>query len=197
MLEIEPLVRAEVRKALELSPSDPMGHALLGILAALVDYDWKEAEQQFRLAKATEPVPPQVRRIYAAFYLTSLGHHEEALLELDKLIAQDPLDPHCAGIGPVYLFAGMLERSISESREAEAVGDRTGAPHCYMAQPASYWETSRKRGSTRRRLIVSTRGSTRMPRYWREFSRKSATRKTRPGYCRNASITPWRCSLIT
>ena len=133
VLEIEPLVRAEVRKALELSPSDPMGHALLGILAALVDYDWKEAEEQFRLAKATEPVPPQVRRIYAAFYLTSLGHHEEALLELDKLIAQDPLDPTLRrSRAQVYLFAGMLERSIGEAREAEALGDRTGAPHLYM-----------------------------------------------------------------
>jgi TolB-like protein/tRNA A-37 threonylcarbamoyl transferase component Bud32 len=134
MLEMAPLARAEVRKALELSPSDPMGHALLGILAALVDYDWKEAEEQFRLAKATEPVPPQVRWTYAQFYLSPRGRYEEALQELDKLIAQDPLDPVLRlSRANLYLFAGMWERSITDSREAEALGDRTGLPHLQMA----------------------------------------------------------------
>jgi tetratricopeptide (TPR) repeat protein len=134
VLEMAPLARAEVRKALELSPSDPMGHALLGILAAMVDYDWKEAGEQFRLAKATEPVPPQVRRAYAGLYLCSLGRYEEALQELDKLIAQDPLDLELRqGRAQLYLFAGMWERSITESREAEALGDRTGVLHMFMA----------------------------------------------------------------
>jgi TolB-like protein/tRNA A-37 threonylcarbamoyl transferase component Bud32 len=134
VLEMAPLARAEVRKALELSPSDPMGHALLGILAALVDYDWKEAGEQFRQAKATEPVPPQVRRTYAAFYLCPLGCYEEALQELDKLIAQDPLDLELRqSRASLYLFAGMWERSITESREAEALGDRTGVPLMFMA----------------------------------------------------------------
>jgi eukaryotic-like serine/threonine-protein kinase len=134
VLEVAPLARAEVRKALELSPSDPMGHAVLGTLAALVDYDWKEAEDRFRLARATEPVPPQVRRAYVGYYLNSLGRYEEALQELDKLIAQDPLDPLLRrSRATVYLMAGMWEHSITESREAEVLGDRTGAPHIYRA----------------------------------------------------------------
>jgi eukaryotic-like serine/threonine-protein kinase len=134
VLEMAPLARAAVRKALDLSPSDPMGHALLGTLAALVDYDWKEAEEQFRLAKATEPVPPHVGRMYAAYYLNSLGRYEEAFQELDKLIAHDPLDHVLRrSRASLYLFSGMWERLIAESKEAEALGDRTGAPHMYMA----------------------------------------------------------------
>ena len=42
--EMMPLARAEARKALELLPSEPMAHAVLGAVAALHDYDWKEAE---------------------------------------------------------------------------------------------------------------------------------------------------------
>jgi hypothetical protein len=38
-----PLVRAEAGKALELFPSQPMAHALLGVIAALHEYDWKAA----------------------------------------------------------------------------------------------------------------------------------------------------------
>ena len=41
--EMVPFVRAEARKALELVPSDPVAHAVLGAIAASHDYDWKEA----------------------------------------------------------------------------------------------------------------------------------------------------------
>jgi hypothetical protein len=52
-----PLARAEARKALELLPSEPIAHALLGAIAGSHDYDWKEAEEEFRLARASESLP--------------------------------------------------------------------------------------------------------------------------------------------
>ena len=86
-----PLARAEARKALELLPSEPIAHALLGTIAALHDYDWKAAEKQFRLARASESVPPDVNEMYA-FFLLPLGRFEEAIQGTGKAIAQDPLN---------------------------------------------------------------------------------------------------------
>jgi serine/threonine protein kinase/tetratricopeptide (TPR) repeat protein len=134
MLGMTPLARAEARKALELSPSDAMGHALLGALAAVVDYDWKEEEEEFRLAKASEPVPPGVRVIYALCYLSPLGRYEEALRELDQLIAVDPLDPVTRRTRAwVHFCGGTWDRAIDDAKEAVALGEHSHQPYVYMA----------------------------------------------------------------
>ena len=90
--EMVPLARAEAGRALELFPNEPDAHRVLGGIAAMHAYDWKEAEAQFRLARASEPVPTGVRIDYALYYLTPLGRFEEALQEQAKAVAQDPLN---------------------------------------------------------------------------------------------------------
>src|SRR5262245_7790708 len=42
-----PQVRANAQRALELEPSLPDAHAMLGIVAALYDYDWNESSREF------------------------------------------------------------------------------------------------------------------------------------------------------
>ena len=49
--------REEARKALEIDPSMPEAHAIEGIVAGIIDLDWKEAEQCFRRAVASDAVP--------------------------------------------------------------------------------------------------------------------------------------------
>jgi tetratricopeptide (TPR) repeat protein len=87
-----PLVRAHAREALELDPSIPEGHAMLGCVAAGLDYDWKEAERCFRLALARDPVPPFVRTLYAMYYLLPIGRSAEAVQEIESALQEDPLN---------------------------------------------------------------------------------------------------------
>jgi serine/threonine protein kinase len=68
-----PMVRSQAQKALELDPSLPEGHAMLGVVAAGLEYDWKETERHFRLAIARDPVPVNVRLQYAVGYLLLAG----------------------------------------------------------------------------------------------------------------------------
>jgi TolB-like protein/tRNA A-37 threonylcarbamoyl transferase component Bud32 len=63
-----PMMRSQVQKALELDPTLPEAHAMLGVVAAILEFDWKEAERRFRLAMAHDPVPPLVRLYYALSY---------------------------------------------------------------------------------------------------------------------------------
>jgi eukaryotic-like serine/threonine-protein kinase len=132
--EMVAVARAEARKALELLPSEPIAHALLGIIAASHDYDWKEAEEQFRLARTYEPLPPYVQDMYAHFYLLPLGRFEEALQERVKAIAQDPLNAlwhlHQAF---TLLCAEMYEFAIVEARKALEFDDRICLPHWVIA----------------------------------------------------------------
>ena len=67
--EAMPLAREAARKALAIDPSLPDALAVLGVIAAVYDYDWIEAEHQFQWAMVSDPVPPMVRHWYAFFFL--------------------------------------------------------------------------------------------------------------------------------
>jgi len=136
-----PLARAEARKALELSPGEPGAHVVLGCIAALHDCDWKEADEQFRQARASEPIPPRVRIGYAVHYLVPLGRFEEALEEQAQAIAQDPLNaPFRMLRAATFLFAGTYEPAIAEARKAMELGDRSLLPLLLMAESHFYQE---------------------------------------------------------
>ena len=87
-----PMVRSQAQKALELDPSLPEGHAMLGVVAAYLEYDWKEAERRFRLAMARDPVPVTVRSMYAMGYLLRTGRPAEALQQIELGLQEDPLN---------------------------------------------------------------------------------------------------------
>jgi adenylate cyclase len=89
--EAMPLVREEARKALEIDPSLPDANAMLGIVAGVYDYDWKEAERRFRIAMARDPVPPRVRQWYGGWYLYPVGQTEESMDQTEKALKEDPL----------------------------------------------------------------------------------------------------------
>ena len=134
MSEMAPLARAEARKALELLPSEPMAHAVLGAIAALHDYDWKEAEQHFKLVVSSEFLAPEIHDFYALFYLAPLGRFEEALQEREKAIAHDPLNARWrARQAFTLLCAEMYEPAIAEARKALELDDRSFWPHYVVA----------------------------------------------------------------
>jgi tetratricopeptide (TPR) repeat protein len=134
MSEMAPLARAEALKALELLPSDPMAHALLGVIAGSHDYDWKEAEEQFKLAMASESPPPEVHLWYAQSYLSPLGRFDEAIRECAKAIAQDPLNVLWRSRKAVMLIgAEKYEVAIVEARRALELDNRSHLPHLVFA----------------------------------------------------------------
>jgi eukaryotic-like serine/threonine-protein kinase len=111
-----PRVREEAQKALEIDPSLPEAHAMLGIVAALYDYDWKEAERRFQLAMANDPVPPRVRPWYGFMYLLPIGRAEEAVRQQELGIKDDPLNTIArASLAQSYLNVGRLADAQAEA----------------------------------------------------------------------------------
>jgi serine/threonine-protein kinase len=137
--EMVPLARAEARNALELFPSEPIAHAVLGAIAALHDYDWKGAEEEYRLARAFESLTPGGRASYALCYLLPLGRFEEAIQEGAKAIAQDPLNTLLlANQALMLLCAEMYELAIVEARKALDLDDRSSLSHLVIAESYSF-----------------------------------------------------------
>jgi tetratricopeptide (TPR) repeat protein len=108
------LMRAQAQKALNLDPSLPEGHAMLGVVAAFLDYDWKESERRFRLVTARDPVPASARSWYAIGLLL-LGRYAEAIQHIEIALQGDPLN-----VGHRYLRAVFLSGAGRDEEGAEA-----------------------------------------------------------------------------
>jgi TolB-like protein/Tfp pilus assembly protein PilF/predicted Ser/Thr protein kinase len=119
--EAAPRIRAEAQKALELDPSLPEAHAMLGAVAFIYDFDHAEAQRRFGLAMATEPVPPLVRDWYAVFFLASSGRVGEALEQVERAIREDPLNPmfHCTRCGHLTAIGRHAEAETEFRRVLE------------------------------------------------------------------------------
>jgi serine/threonine-protein kinase len=89
--EVMPAARATAQRALELYPSLPEAHAVLCLLAAAYDYNWKEAARRFTLATADDALSPWVHVICGLFYLLGSGQRKEAVEQVERAVQVDPL----------------------------------------------------------------------------------------------------------
>jgi len=89
--ECVPAARAEARRALEIEPSLPEAHALLGYLAAMYDMDWEAAERHFAFPMAKQAKFELVRNLYGGVQFFR-GNAEEAVRLAKESVEEDPLD---------------------------------------------------------------------------------------------------------
>jgi tetratricopeptide (TPR) repeat protein len=113
-----PMARGAAQRGLDLDPTLQEALAVLGMIAALYDFDWNQAASRFRLAESREPVPPYVRWYHSFSYLLPMGRLQEAAQECTRGIHDDPLNFigrfHYAG---ALLAAGRTEAGEQELRE--------------------------------------------------------------------------------
>jgi serine/threonine-protein kinase len=116
--EILPAARALAARALELSPGNPRAHSLLGVVASALDYDWDEAERQFRVAWAADPVPPDTH-LYACGYLWPWGRFQEALRGVEDALERDPFNLfYQSGRFITLCLAEQYDSALAEARKS-------------------------------------------------------------------------------
>src|SRR5262249_46490769 len=91
MTEMAPPARAAAEKALAIDRALPDAHSVLGVVAAMFEYDWKGAEREFQMAMAAEPVLALVRFRYGLYCLIPQRRLEEAAAQFEKALETDPL----------------------------------------------------------------------------------------------------------
>lgn len=107
--------RAEARTALDIDPSLPEAHALLGILAAMYDMDWTEAERHFEFPMAKEVSFGTFRPIYGWCQFLRGRPRRAIELALD-VIKADPLD-----VWPRMNLQAYLQAAERDSEALEAL----------------------------------------------------------------------------
>ncbi len=112
--EAFPRAQDAARRALAIEPTMAEAHATLGYAALYYDWDWEEAERQFRRALELNPEYPVAHQWYAN-YLTAMGRFEEAGQEMRAASERDPLSMiAAAATGWVHLYAREYARAVRQ-----------------------------------------------------------------------------------
>jgi len=131
--ELIPLLRVQGAKILTIDPSFVSAHALRGCAAAILDYNWNEAEGQFTKALASDFVPGIVRFWYVLLILNPLGRFEEGIAHMEAAVDVDPLNAFLrVHLAAIYYWAGQYEQSLRYIIEAMELSDNLWISHFGM-----------------------------------------------------------------
>src|SRR5438477_2532594 len=89
--ETMPQAKAAVRKALQLDPSLARAHLALGLILLNSEWNWSEAENQYRIALQLNPNCGWCRAQYSVL-LSGLGRNDEAITQINQAIEVDPFN---------------------------------------------------------------------------------------------------------
>jgi Flp pilus assembly protein TadD len=128
-------------KALALDGSLGRAHAVLGLVKGVYEWDWAGAEREFREAIELAPSESSSHYIYGR-ELFILGRRDEALAELQRAVALDPLSVRALSeLGHLYAMQGEHEKAMVEWTKAVEI--EPAFPTSYEYMGSSYCQRGR------------------------------------------------------
>ena len=110
--------RTDVRRAIELDPSNSYAHTVLCRILTTYDWDHKEAEKECRNAIELNPNDHEAQREFA-FLMNSLGREKEALAAIDRAIAIAPTSFNKRSRGMILYQWHHYDEAISQLEQVE------------------------------------------------------------------------------
>jgi len=132
-----PKAKAAVTKALELDPDLPEAHTARGVILATYDWNWAEAEREFKRSLELDPKIAITHFRYAWVYLSPMGRHDEAIAEMKRAMELEPLSLiQNANFAAVYLYAHQYDNSLEQARKTydldpSFIGGKNWLVHAY------------------------------------------------------------------
>jgi TolB-like protein/DNA-binding winged helix-turn-helix (wHTH) protein/Flp pilus assembly protein TadD len=110
--------KAAALRALELDPALGPAHTWLGTIAFFHDWNWENAERQYRQAVQLSPNYAPAHLLYAVF-LVSMARQEEGLAEMRKALELDPTAEFTNMVSVHILYlARQYDKAIEQARNA-------------------------------------------------------------------------------
>jgi serine/threonine-protein kinase len=118
-------------KALEIDPNLAEAYTSLGVVRYHADWNWLEAERDFRRALELSPGNVEAHRIYSD-YLSGMGRVDEALREVRRAQELDPLSISAqVTIGWVLYYARRYDEAVAQcGKILESEPGSVGAHDC-------------------------------------------------------------------
>lgn len=116
--EASPKAKASAIKALEIDPTLAEAHTTLATYFATYEWNWMQAERQFKRAIELSPNNTSAHFRYGLQYLAATGRNEEAIAELERVLEVEPLSLITgANLAAVYMFAGENKRALDQAKK--------------------------------------------------------------------------------
>ena len=124
--------RQAAEQALELDPVLPEAHIAMGQLQHIFEWNWKEAEESFRLAVQSNPNHREAHR-ELGWLLTRLGRFDEGLAAMRQ--AQQ-LDPSAVlandGVAVALYYGGWYDQAIEQCRKTIRIDSTYALTHLWL-----------------------------------------------------------------
>lgn len=116
--EAIPKAKAAAQRALEIDQTLSEAHTFLAYALAVYDWDWSNAESEFKRGIELDPNNPAAHFRYGQMYLAPVGRSEEAIAEMKIALEADPLDLNMAGnLAWVYFSARQFDKAVAQGRK--------------------------------------------------------------------------------
>jgi eukaryotic-like serine/threonine-protein kinase len=172
-------------KALELDGGLAEAHVSLGLVRFFYDWDWPAAEAEFKSAIDLNP-NYALGHLYYWAYLRAMGRLEEALQEIRRAEALDPLSlPISASLAVHYYVARDYPRAIEQANRALEMEPQFPTAYLYLwlARVAAGGSEAERLDAFTRWLATSGFGDLAgvLPEIRREQGEKAAVREAAEG----------------
>jgi tetratricopeptide (TPR) repeat protein len=112
--QVMPKAKWAAEKAIQIDPRDAEAHAALGWVKWVYEWDWQNAETEFKRAIEFRPSSALARAQYALF-LDAAGRNKEALEEERMALQLDPLSSIInTNMGDILTSANQLDQAIQQ-----------------------------------------------------------------------------------
>jgi DNA-binding winged helix-turn-helix (wHTH) protein/tetratricopeptide (TPR) repeat protein/TolB-like protein len=116
--EAYPNAKASAMKALQLDDTLAEAHTSLGMVALYYEWDWQQADREFRRAIELNPTYP-LAHTWDALYFSAKGQMSPALQQAQRGLELDPLSLIASTeLGRVYYWDRQYDKAISSYRHA-------------------------------------------------------------------------------
>jgi TolB-like protein/tetratricopeptide (TPR) repeat protein len=122
--EAFPKAKANAQKAVTLDNDLAEAHVSLGYSALVYDWNYSEAEKEFKTAIKLRPDYATAHQYYA-YYLTAMGDLEQAIAERKRAVSIEPRSPLLnTALGEEYYQARLFRDSIAPNQAALSIDPR-------------------------------------------------------------------------
>lgn len=131
--ETMPKAKEAAMNALAMDNTLAEAHASLAHILMNYDWNWPEADREFKLSMELNPDYATAHQWYAIHYLTAMGRLEEALQEMKRALELEPTSLVMnAFMGATLYFAGRYDEAIEQCRRTLEMDPNFAVAHWYL-----------------------------------------------------------------
>ena len=124
------LAQNAAQKAIDLDDTLGLGHTILGVVQANLNWDWKSAERSFHRAIAVQPSFAMAHQMYSYMCLLPQRHFAESIALTERALLLNPFDP--------VLGACAIFTYIAVGDYAAALRQNTLTREAHPRHPVAY-----------------------------------------------------------